>query len=271
MTDNPSPDIRETEIEAAFDLSMSGRVHGCFTSKGTFTALPPGYQVHNLEQWQERPNRIRATIMVREVKALSDYLTRFGHEHAVAFADWRERKILAQIDYHSPKGAPSHCSHSCTFSAERSSPWTAWAQANDKQKSQMLFGRFLEEMAMTVVEPDAASIVEVCMNLEAVKQVSFKSAVRLADGFRQLEYIETSGDARGALRVPEMITVLVPIFEGMEPQRVDVRLRYRFTDGNLVMWITIDNMEDIERLAFDRCIDALSLDQPKLPIYRAIL
>ena len=147
----------------------------------------------------------------------------------------------------------------------------AAAGANDEQMSQVHFGRFLEERAPDVVDPDAATVVEVCMNLDAIKKVAFKSAVRLSDGFRQLEYVESNGDARGAVRVPEVMTILVPVFEGMEPERIKVRLRYRMNEGALIMWVTIDNADDIERLAFEWCIEALAVDQPDLPIYRAIL
>lgn len=254
----------QTETRDALDLSVVG-VHGAFAT------LPNGYGVHDLEPFEAAPRRARANHEFREVAALAAYLTRYGDANAVAFADWRAGTIRAVLDYHEPAGAPAFGEHRASFVAQRTSAWQAWRGAHDKPMRQVEFGRFLEENAHVIVEPDAAAVVEVCMTLDAVKRVTFQSAVRLSDGYRQLKYIEDN-DTKGGVRVPEALVINVPVFEGQEPQRIPVRLRYRIDDGKLALWVTIDNLDDIERLAFERCIDALGVDGPEgLPIYRAIL
>lgn len=260
----------KTETQAGFDLSAAGKPSTGLLATGAFVALPEGFMVHDLEDFQARPNRVSEAVTVREVASLAEYLTRFADANTVTFADWAAGKIKAVLDYHGPKGAASHASHSCTFAAQRSAAWAAWKNANDQQKSQVGFGRFLEERAPDVVKPDSATIVETCMSLDAIKKVSFRSAVRLSDGFRQLQYVEDN-ETKGGIRVPEVITILVPVYEGMEPDRIDVRLRYRMDEGKLTMWVTIDNLADIEKAAFERCIDALQVEHPKVPLYRAIL
>jgi len=47
-----------------------------------------------------------------------------------------------------------------------------------------------------------------------------------------------------------------------------MRLRWRMNDGKLSLWFSCDNMEDIERQAFDRCVDAFQVELPELPVYR---
>lgn len=254
----------KTEIREQFDLSAAGLHDG-------FATLPDGYSVHDLEKFEPAPRRARADHKFREVETLAEYLIRYGNQDSVAFADWRARTIRAVIDYHEPDGAPAFGEHRASFIAQRTSAWEAWRGVHDKPMAQVAFGRFLEENAHLILEPDAASVVEVCMALDAVKRVSFRSSIRLSDGFRQIEYTEDN-DTKGGVRVPENLVINVPVFEGQEPQRIPVRLRYRIDEGKLSLWVTIDHLDDIEREAFEKCIDALAHDGPAdLKIYRAIL
>lgn len=254
----------KTEARDTLDLSTTG-------VRGDFATLPDGYGIHDLEGFGDIPRRARGNYTFREVASLGAYLTRYGDANAVAFADWRARTIMAVLDYHEPNGSPAFGEHRARFVAQRTSDWDAWRAANDKPQGQVAFGRFLEENARVIVEPDAANIVEVCMNLDAVKRVTFQSAVRLSDGYRQIKYVEEN-DTKGGIRVPEAFVINVAVFEGQEPQRIPIRLRYRIDEGKLAMWVTIDNLDETERLAFERCVDGLSLDGPDgLPVYRAIL
>lgn len=261
----------KTEAAEIAEIVLSGAAPKALSpvDRQAFVIVPEGSRVEDLEAIQSAPNRIRARPTFRHVSSLSAYAKRFATPESVAFADWRKGSIDVHIDYHGPT-EPSHDTHRATYSAQRSASWQAWKGAHNKKMGQADFGRFLEERAHEIVEPQSADVIEVCMNLDAIKRVSFKSSTRLSDGYRQISYTE-EGDTKGAIRVPEKLTILVPIYEGEEPDRVQVRLRTRVDDASLALFVTFDNLDVIEERAFGRAVDRLAHHLPDLPIYHAII
>lgn len=257
------------EAKTGYDLAVLQNVHEVGSRR--FVTLPE-YGLVEVPYSPAKPDRVQEARRFSEVKSLCDYTKAFGSSPH-AFADWRKGKIAVTLDYHTgsnPEDDATHCAHKATFLAQHSEPWAAWRRAHDNQKSQADFARFLEERAHEIIEPDAATVIETEMNLDAVKKVSFKSAVRLTDGFRQFQYLEED-QTKGGIRVPEKMKIRVPIYEGMEPDTIECRMRFRISEGALRMWITFDNLADIERLAFDRCVQAFGVDCPEVPLYRALL
>ena len=136
--------------------------------------------------------------------------------------------------------------------------------------SQKDVGEFLEENALDIVDPDAASVMEIVMNFEAIRRVTFKQSQRLNSGTRQFTYVEED-DVKGAITMPEKISIRVPVFEGQEPDRIPVRVKYRLDDGKLTFRFEIHNKVDVERTAFERCEDSLSAElKQETPIMRVI-
>ncbi len=276
MTDEleamPSSEAAQGFILA--EMAEAGRVKS-IPDHAPFMLVRDGYDIRSIEHLRERPTRATGAVKFRAVKSLADYVNRFGNRKTVAFADTHDHRIRAVINYHSAKDDDGdiyadHCDHTATFIAQRTTSWAAWVGANDKPMKQVGFGRFLEERAPEIIEPDAASLVECAMNLNVTKKLEFKSAVRMSNGFRQFTYIEDD-QAKGAVAIPELIKIRLPLFEGMDPEVVPVRVRFRIDEGALALFVTIDNLVEVEKVAFDRCVAALALDCPELMIFDAVL
>jgi len=236
-------------------------------ARNAFAVLPDGFTAQSLEHLQDAPNLITADRSFRDIKSLGEYLGRFEKADSIAFADWRAKLIRVNIDYHSSR-SPSHNRHAATFRAEHSTDWSKWRRVHDKPMNQIEFGRFLEERAHNITKPDPASMVDLAMNFEVHRSVKFKSSIRLSNGLRQLHYLEED-EAKGLITVPDKIEILVPVFDGMEPDRIIARFRYRISDGRLALFVSFDNLDDIERTAFDRCVAALHVERGKLLILNA--
>lgn len=217
---------------------------------GAYTVLPPDYSVHDLEHLQPAPNRIRQSITLTEVQDFVTYCNRFATKDTMGFHNWRNRSASAALDYHAP-GAPSHCSHRANFKARRDNRWDRWRAKDGDSMSQSAFARFLEVRAHEIVEPDAATVIETCLNLQRVKKVSWRSSVHLPSGLRQLAFVEED-ETRGEVRVPETFKIEVPIFEGTEPSILMARLRTHISDGGILsMCYEFDDVDEIERQAFE--------------------
>lgn len=224
---------------------------------GAFIARPEGYEIHSLEEFQDKPNRISTDYVFRDTKSLAMYLKRFQRPETVAFSNPAASKIRVLIDHHNHEAdEPSHCSHIATFDAQFTPQYSAWRNINKKGQTQVAAGLFLEERAKDVVKPDPASIMDMVMQFDALKKVTFRQSTRLHDGQRQFTYSEEN-EARGNVTLPESIQIRVPIFEGQEPDTVTIRVRYRIEDGSLRFQFEIHDQQLVEDTAFQRCEDAL--------------
>jgi uncharacterized protein YfdQ (DUF2303 family) len=261
-----------SEFEAELARTMAATPLAVSENGGAILPLPPGYTITDLEAFQGRPNRMRADHVFRDTRSLALYLERYAEASSLALSDPEKRLIRVVVDYHEHKPrAAQHGEHIASFSARFTAEYAAWRAISGKLKSQVDAGMFLEDRATDVIEPDAAAIMDMVMTFDALKKVTFRQSTRLHDGQRQFTYSEEN-EARGNVTLPERIMLLLPIFEGQDPERIMVRVRYRIEDGSLKFQFDIADQKLVEDEAFRRCEDALAVDAPSgLLILRASL
>lgn len=256
-----------TEHEALERSAFAAAVQFDQMTTGQFAVVPQGYEIADLEKWQERPNRHTADHRFVDVSSLAGYLNAFASKATMLTADYAKGEVLAVIDGDT-KDTPSHRQHRARFTAQQSDQIRAWLGISGKGMSQVAFGLFLEDRAVDVVQPDAASVMDMVMTFDATKKVAFKSSQRLHDGQRQFQYVEEN-ETRGAVTLPDHFIVLAPIYRGMEPQRIKFMVRYRIEDGALRFQVDMHDKDAVMREAFDRCVDALTgeVKDLSLPVY----
>ena len=246
----------KTEYEAAFDAGARTLANLDFMGDGVgqFAVLPEGATIQSLEQFQVAPNRSRGHHVFVETSSLADYYTEHSAPGTMVEANYKGGKIKVTLDGDAP-AAPGFKDHTATFQAEVAPKLAAWLAISGKPLGQVAFGEFLEDRAVDVVQPDAATIMEMVMTFDATKKVSFKQSTRLSDGQRQFQYVEEN-ETRGAVTLPERITIRTPIYRGQEAQDVLFLLRYRIEDGSLRFTVSMHNKDEVMQSAFDRCVDA---------------
>lgn len=263
----------KTEAQELFEQASAANMQTANIATGAFISLPEGYDVHDLEEFQAEPNRIKTDYKFRDTKSLAAYLERFQKPETVAFSNSDTREIYVVIDHHDTNGdeqVASHGDHRATFCAQFSAQYEAWRKIDGNMMSQSSAGMFLEERATDVIEPDAASIMDMVMTFDALKKVTFRQSTRLHDGQRQFTYNEEN-EVRGNVTLPERIIMLVPIFQGQEPEHIEIRILYRIEDGSLRFKFNIHDLQMVEDTAFVRCEDALAAEvKDELLILRTV-
>lgn len=260
--------MSENDVEkhlgaAAYMEKMTAKQTGSST-KGAFVIAPDGWDIKPLENLQDTPNRIIAHRKFSDVDSLVSYLRRYSTpDLLLVTSDPKAGVLRAILDYHEPSGAdfsaePMWCAHCADFVARFTPEYEAWRKLHRKTISQIEAGEFLEDRLLDVIEPTGGDVMDMVMKFEALKRVTFSQSTRLRDGTAQILYSEEN-EARGALTLPDTVMLLLPIYEGMEPERITVRLRFRVSDGKLAFTFVIANIEAIERRAFRRCEDAFSM------------
>lgn len=144
--------------------------------------------------------------------------------------------------------------HRAVLTLRHPPAWKRWTSANNRMGNQQAFAEHIETGMGEIVEPPAADLLEMAQHFQATAKVEFKSAKVLTNGQRQLVYEETidaKAGQKGQLSIPGEFVVALQPFEDSATYRVTARLRYRISDGSLVIGYALDRPEEVLRAAFD--------------------
>lgn len=216
---------------------------------------------------RSRPRRVGENIEVRTPKSLADYMNLYADQnHLASVCAANPHSVRVVLDYHEAadsavQGAGDQgvntarwCDHTVTMTPRFTPAYAAWRERHRKASDQRETMEFLEDRLIDVVKPDAADIMDMVMNFEGLTKVTFSSSQRLTDGRVQVVYKEEEADS-GRVMFYEGLTLRLPVFEGADPEPVDVRVRHRQRDGKLHFVFVIANIEELERTAFERLCD----------------
>lgn len=202
--------------------------------------LPEGFRVEDMEHMLPAPTRKKGTVVLNDEDSFIAVVNDQKNPDTRLFSTIKPPTFTAVFN-HTASG-PGWGDHRAKYNAPLSPEWVAWSGQDGKQVSQVDLAQFIENNLLDVVDPDGATLLEICRTLEAKKKVNFSSSIRLSDGSNQFTFEEeVQGSAqKGTLSVPEQFAIGVPIFENGEKWKFDVRLRFRISEGGkLTMWIEL--------------------------------
>ncbi|WP_200844022.1 DUF2303 family protein [Pantoea sp. 18069] len=202
--------------------------------------LPSGMNVKTFETTMLEPLRKKGTVTLNDAESFVAVVVDQKTDYTRLFSTISPPTFTAVFN-HNADGA-GWGDHKAQYNAPLAPEWKAWTGIDGKKMNQVEIAQFIENNLVDVVEPDGATLLEICRTLEAKKKVNFSSSIRLSDGTNQFTFAEEiQGSAQqGQLSIPELFVIGVPVFENGEKWRVDVRLRYRIEEGGrLVMWVEL--------------------------------
>jgi uncharacterized protein YfdQ (DUF2303 family) len=144
--------------------------------------------------------------------------------------------------------------HRATLRLRHTPEWKRWIERDGKIEGQTKFAEHIEDCLADIVEPEAAVMLELAQHFQAAVKVNFRSAKQLSDGQRQLVYeetVEAKAGQRGEIVIPGSFVVGVAPFEGSVGYKLNARLRYRLSDGQLLIGYVLDRPDKVIRAAFD--------------------
>lgn len=233
--------------------------------------LPDGYRVSELPDDVRLPARPRTRIVVDDRASLSAYANRFSSRASVIIADFDKGTISARLDWHPGNAADDHGaagadSHSVTLKLRWSEEFARWNAIAGKLMDQADFARFLEENAGDVGHPEAADMIELSRDFEATVGQTYKSAVRLDNGDRRLVF-ETDTRAQSGVVVPQKFTLMIPIYNGEQPDELTCLFRWRAAgDGRVMLGFEWHRVEYQRRAHFAQ-IAYTAAEETGLPVF----
>ncbi len=230
-----------------------------------FAVIPDDYKVHSLERLQytdyaEVPHRKKGDVRLQEPKSFIEYWNLFHDEDSRIFGDLDGLWVKAVLDYHRAGTKPPRWGqHTVTLGVKPSDEWNTWIGHNGKKREQVDFAEFIEDNTPDIIDPSAATMLEVARTLSAKNDVEFASGIRLDNGQVKLTYKEEIKGSYGTgdVEVPERFTIRIPVFNGTAPVEIVARLRYRLNGGRIAFWYDLLRPTAILRAGFQKVIDQI--------------
>jgi len=235
------------------------------TEKIHYAVIPQDSKIESLSHLQYPhglpPERISASVKLADTDSFCNYVSLYADDRTRVFADPLTQTFLSVIDYHGTgERKPEFCSHKASYRMTLSEQWKIWYGKNNTPFTQSDFADFVEDATRDFLNPDAATMLEVARDLHAHTDVNFDSKIVPRNGQVLLNYTENINAKVGAgnMEVPERFTISIPVFFGEDRISVNVRLRFRVSQGKLSFVYKLDSPQDILCDAFNGVVAEIS-------------
>jgi uncharacterized protein YfdQ (DUF2303 family) len=233
------------ELIRMFGLPYGVReVHGM-----PFAVLPNDHQLHSLEKFLPAPKRVEETRKLGCFRSFLDYVSRFKNDTTTVFTQLTHDKrvqFVGVFDYHEA-GKPAWGKHVVQFEALPSHDFKAWLGTAGETFTQIELARFMENQAHNIAGIEAAEVLELVQNLEAMENVSVKSVNRLDNGrvaFAYESLPDLKSTAKGVTKAfPNELRIAVVPYLGVDEINLTVRLRYKIGNGQITFWLEIVRLD----------------------------
>jgi len=217
----------------------------------------------SLEGWLLQPVSVRAEVELYDVVGFGAYVNRFKGPSTLVFADERNGRFTAVIDYHDPVSGqglaigPQWLRNRAFLQLQHTDEWNEWLAQDgvEKAMSQEAFAQFLEDHIPQIAAPAGAKLVEMARNLEATVSGKFNSAIRANDGSVNFAYVKdvqaTSTSVDGKVALPTEVQLMLKPYESLADRyQVVGKLRYRISGGRLALWFDLFGVDEAIEQAF---------------------
>lgn len=279
LTDSPQQFEGRTDTDAAIDAGVAAAEPKALPGdSGLFVVTAPaGAEAHVIDPeketaWrQERPLRKTGRRVAHDPDSLVKYVLRHATNDTEVWADKVERRVVAVLNGHSTD-EPGHGDHTITLGIDRSESWKRWKAANGQQMTQGAFADFIEQAAVEVVNPDAATLLDIAQTITGHRSVSFESAERTDNGDLTVAWKEnTSAQAGkdGRLTIPSTLNLRVRPFVGGAATAVEASLRYRVGKEGVTLGYVLINPDRVEEFTFDLYVQSIAeaLGKEGVPLF----
>lgn len=236
----------------------------------TYAFVPDGYQLKDISDPDRLSPHVRQAVTVDDRASLTGYANRFSDERSIIIADLDAGTIRVALDWH--RGNQGNdplkaelARHSATLRLRSSEEFARWDAMEGEMHAQADFAVFIEENVSDVINPEQATLLEICRDLEATQDNAFKSGVRLENGDRTFKF-EQDTRVKGEIHVPSEIALLIPIYHGEEPVELRAKFRFRATPQGLLLGFRWHRVE-YQRQAIFRTMAFEASSDTGLPVF----
>lgn len=248
-----------------------------------------------LDEYAVKPDRRTGTAALRRIDSFVEHVNRFKSEHSALFAvpDDSNARVFCVFDYN-PAG-PDNASaafgkHRASYTFQISKEWAVWSSVFGKDLTVQKFAELIEDRLLDIddlkgTDPNtsrawdfaeklstriatAAEMLELSRGMAVNVKMRVSHVTRLSSNERRM-HLETEhqGPDGAQLNVPGAFAIAIPVFEGGDPYRLPIRIRYEVSEQKLITWKLLPHREDLSfKDAFDRAIAKVK-EGTQLPLF----
>ena len=213
----------------------------------------------HLDDYRNQPRRKTGRVTIAETDSFIAYLAKHGIPATEVWANLDAATIKAVINAPTAD-APAWGDHTATLQLRLTDDWSHWTSRDRKWLGQSDFAEHVEDHLPNFVEPAGAIMLEIAQSFRANTKVTFESSKRLANGETQLvfkEDVDAKAGRKGDMTIPESFTLGLIPFESGGAYKITARLRYRISNGDLLLSYVLDRPRDVLRDAFTGVLERI--------------
>lgn len=193
----------------------------------------------DFEGTQDHPRQRRGTVRVADLDSFLAYLDDHKDDRTTVWVSPDGRKMIGVLDDHAPgedddTARAGWGRHRVEYDLMLSPEWEFWKRLDGDLVEQETFAEHIEDGSGEIVNPNAATMLEVATYFQATRGGAFKSAKLLTSGAVQLTNdVEVAAKAgvSGQLEVPSEFELAIAPYVGGQPYKVRAHFRYRIPGG----------------------------------------
>lgn len=228
--------------------------------------VPNTHAIKSLEQFQPRPNRIKATPQLASTESFCAYLNRFKGEETSVYIDVDKGVFTGIIDHHG-KEDPRWRDHTVSFAPKTSLEWRAWTELHEKWITQVDLAESVERLLHTIVEPEPNVVLQAALDFQSNENLVVGSAQNLDDGTVRFNF--QKDNASSSVTFPHRISLAMPVFDNEPALRHEARIRYRVSNEGVLRFkfSFVLDPEKIHRDALLKLAETIEASTEDLPHY----
>ena len=232
------------------------------------------------DQRAEAPRRLRGKASFAEEASFCQHVNRFKDLQSVIFV--HADKFLAVFDYNMSRQGSADAEvlprdqlarwglHRAEYAPPLSTEWKNWIdQAGKPPLEQVPFADFIEANMADIAPPiegrtvpSAADLYTMATKLKIMSNDTCEGSYDRATG-ESTVIAKVEHNPTGTTKIPREFDLLLPVFEGGEPQRVTVKFRMSKTGSVIKFGFAIPDADRVRRAALkgirDRMVTVTSL------------
>lgn len=205
----------------------------------------------------DKPHYKKQNLRVIDAQSFTDYLEKHGDGPETEIRVNEDQARISAILDAGSKLTPGHQEHILELRPHIDDDWKAWARIDGDLMSQEDFADFIEDQALNITSPDAATMLEIATSMHVNTSVEFEQGHRQSDGQVRFAYREnstTNAGANGDIEIPATIQLALSPFKGGATYQVEARLRWRIRSKQLAIGVKLVRPGLLKDAAFDSIV-----------------
>lgn len=213
------------------------------------------------------PKIVTQTPNLQTVSSMISYVNRFKNDDTVIFADIKNNRVIAVIDYHKAPGKnPDDTvieprarlgTHSAILHLPFSQEWDTWMGTNERLMKHVEFASFLEENAFDVAKPAGADLLELCRDLQVKQDSHFHSSIRMGDTASISFSKDEDATTKDNMVLPVSFELSIPVYFGEANIPLLAFMRRKIGDGTLHLGYKLSRHEQARQREFNRIVSEI--------------